>query len=145
MPARKVTTDTLSRRAIGSLSETMTTASSTTIAATTAKKEKMLERKDTDGLSLPIRKMKYRPIEINGICKTSNRISASTEASTIRSALLRRPGAGCRSCQSFCIQEDFMDEALAVITLSHDRHGSRADAEHLWIGILNANTNRKSC
>src|ERR1700681_791751 len=60
-------------------------------------------------------------------------MSAITVARTTRSELCRRPGVGCRSCQTRSIH----DARLAAMSLPHNRDGCCSDAEQLWVGIVN--------
>jgi hypothetical protein len=45
-------------------------------------------------------KTKYKATDANGACRISNASNVKTLASTIRNVPLKRPGAGCRSCQT---------------------------------------------
>src|ERR1700722_16517381 len=102
IPPTKVAMATLRTRAIGSLSLRMTTAISLTITSNIVTTEAKAIRRDTDGLSRPMRKMKYKPYATYGICSISIKTSTRIDENVIRRALLRRWGVGWRSCQMRC-------------------------------------------
>src|SRR4051812_43991631 len=73
--------------------------------------------------------------------------SAITVASTMRRVAARRPGAGCRSCQSLCPHDGLKDAAIAAAVMTglpHDRDSRGANPEECGIRILYMDTHRKT-
>src|ERR1700733_1326679 len=144
IPPMKVIAATLRTRAIGSLSLAMTTPISAGIRIVIDTTRTKAVRRDTEGLSRPIRKMKYKPYAMYGICSSSIKTSTRMDASVMRREVLRRPGVGWRSCQIRCSQGVRSgSEKSLTIGLSHDRYSRCSDTEKIRIGVLNTNTNRE--
>src|SRR5580698_4587304 len=108
-PARNVTTITLTKRANGSLSDNLTTNSSSATAAEILSNVYPLDRRLADGSSRSTRNMKYIPNEIDGSLNVMIMMSVRTDTRTMRRVRLRRPGVGFKSSNSAQAQDQFIE------------------------------------
>ena len=129
IPATNVTIATLSTRAIGSLSVAITTPSATATDAASVRSDNKPDRKETAGESRPTRNTKYMLSPRKGMRSVISRSSAITEASTMRSELLQRPGVGSRSCWNRSIHAETIVATAATSRQSRRsrRYGRGSD------------------